>query len=522
MIGECEKRGKYADDVELKFQIQEDATEELRDRLAELESDFATWSRTPSSSTVEAVGLPELGAMVEGLELIKNTVAKLSRRRDQDFAETKSQFQSLDLRLSHVEQQCCCCQSATSVTGEACPVIEACKKLQSEIRDVAKLKIPDIEARMANHLNNTAELVGNFRSEMKQLRTDLDQVIESSGHRDATFKTIVELGQQTQKLQTRRESQLSTVESEIEFLKGEIRAVTERLMQPCEVSEAVDLLRAELRNRVERITREHRQDNLELRSQLRNLADLRDRVTILSDKHLQLAERLEEDQSGQESLISEMKGGVTGNDFWRQTEGPKRETNVIETCMTPLPNTDAATGGGTSFEKVSQCVPALCGKVDDHREPGDDLVEAQTLDAISPIEPSHDIPTSESIGSITVSATDEASTVLWALECGSLNLEEISTSPVFSIFGGAFYFIVAVDASEKITLSLKAIRYAQELSGDFFVVHPVSGDVIASRPIPNVASVSHGSSVPLCGIEDVGSEGNATVLIGARMRILET
>lgn len=40
--------------------------------------------------------------------------------------------------------------------------------------------------------------------------------------------------------------------------------------------ESVGLLRAELQNRIERLTREHRQENLDIRAQLRGLVDLRE------------------------------------------------------------------------------------------------------------------------------------------------------------------------------------------------------------------------------------------------------
>ncbi|KAF4668551.1 hypothetical protein FOZ61_006192 [Perkinsus olseni] len=551
MIHQCDKRGTYIDDIELKFQAHENATEEVKDRLSELESDFATWNQTTVSAEtageVVTLQLPEMGTLVEGLEIIKKTTTKLARRREHDVQQSEARFESLNARLSHVERSCCCCGDSSS-DGDTCPVIEACRKLQGEIEEMTKAKVPAIESKLTSHFSETAELVGGLRTDLKQVRGDLDGLIEGSGHRAAAFKTMIDLGQQNQILQTRRDSQLSTVESELEYLKGEIRAVIEKQTQPSDTSEAVDLVRAELRNRIERLTREHRQESLDIRSQLRGLKDLRDRFSSLSEKYDSLAEGVQdrpqpsphrslEAADGRSSMAQEVEK------LQGQVKEIRSKIHEIERSVAFLQKAPRNHGTKTTSDKWGSDGETMFGdnveseaegrfheRVDEQGVSVSDMPRYDSQDSLSADQQQrttmrYEIPAkqvgefSEYFGTITTSRSDDALTALWAMRREELCSEELRTSPTFSAFDEDFYFTAAISADGDIGLCLTGSCSTRDVTCDLFAVRADSGDVVATHTIPVPQSGGGAGTRSLCPIEEVlGDFADTNLFLGCRMR----
>ncbi|KAF4729554.1 hypothetical protein FOZ62_010020 [Perkinsus olseni] len=478
MIHQCDKRGIYIDDIELKFQAHENAAEEVKDRLSELESDFATWNQTTVSAEtageVVTLQLPEMGTLVEGLEIIKKTTTKLARRREHDVQKSEARFESLDARLSHVERSCCCCNDS-STDRDTCPVIEA-------------------------------------------------------WHRAAAFKTMIDLGQQNQILQTRRDSQLSTVESELEYLKGEIRAIIEKQTQPSDTSEAVDLVRAELRNRIERLTREHRQESLDVRSQLRGLKDLRERFSSLSEKYDSLAEGFQDrpqpsshrtleaadERSSMAQEVDDLQGQV--KEILSKIHEIERSVAFLQKA--PTNNDSNATSGkwGSDRETMfgdnveSEAEGRFHERVDEQDVSVSDMPRCDSQDGLSADQQHrttmrYEIPAnqegevSECFGTITTSRSDDALTALWAMRREELCNEELRTSPTFSAFDEDFHFKAAMSADGDIGLWLTGSCSTWDVTCDLFAVRADSGDVVATHTIPVRQSGGGAGTRSLCPIE---------------------
>ncbi|KAF4730763.1 hypothetical protein FOZ63_032672 [Perkinsus olseni] len=497
MIHQCDKRGIYIDDIELKFQAHENAAEEVKDRLSELESDFATWNQTTVSAETAGevtLQLPEMGTLVEGLEIIKKTTTKLARRREHDVQKSEARFESLDARLSHVERSCCCCNDS-STDRDTCPVIEA-------------------------------------------------------WHRAAAFKTMIDLGQQNQILQTRRDSQLSTVESELEYLKGEIRAIIEKQTQPSEFYGPV--LVAHPGASVFIFIPDHfvgagEAESLDVRSQLRGLKDLRERFSSLSEKYDSLAEGFQDrpqpsshrtleaadERSSMAQEVDDLQGQV--KEILSKIHEIERSVAFLQKA--PTNNDSNATSGkwGSDRETMfgdnveSEAEGRFHERVDEQDVSVSDMPRCDSQDGLSADQQHrttmrYEIPAnqegevSECFGTITTSRSDDALTALWAMRREELCNEELRTSPTFSAFDEDFHFKAAMSADGDIGLWLTGSCSTWDVTCDLFAVRADSGDVVATHTIPVRQSGGGAGTRSLCPIEEVlGDSADSNLFLGCRM-----
>ncbi|KAF4730113.1 hypothetical protein FOZ62_003813 [Perkinsus olseni] len=317
---------------------------------------------------------------------------------------------------------------------------------------------------------------------------------------------------------------------------------------PGDTSEAVDLVRAELRNRIERLTREHRQESLDIRSQLRGLKDLRERFSSLSEKYNSLAKGVQDrpQPSPHRSLeAADERSSVAQeiDELQGQVKDIRSKIHEIERSVAFLQKAPRNHGSNTTSDKWGSDGETMFGdnveseaegrfheRVDEQNVSVSDMPRCDSQDSLS-ADPQHrttmryEIPAnqerevSEYFGTITSSRSDDALTALWAMRREELCSEELRTSPTFSAFDEDFHFKAAMSADGEIGLWLTGSCSTRVVTCDLFAVRADSGDVVATHTIPVPQSGDGAGTRSLCPIEEVlGDSADSNLFLGCRMR----